>query len=61
MEAQTEFETLFQDSMSKIDMTPGSIVTATVIFIFYFYDVINDGLNSYVIIQNINSSILMVN
>ena len=46
MEAQTEFETLFQDSMSKIDMTPGSIVTATVIEIRDDYVVINAGLKS---------------
>ena len=31
MEAQSEFETLFHDSMDKINMTPGSIVNATVI------------------------------
>ena len=46
MEAQTEFETLFQDSMSKVDMTPGSIVTATVIEIRDDYVVINAGLKS---------------
>ena len=46
MEAQTEFETLFQDSMSKVDMTPGSIVIATVIEIRDDYVVINAGLKS---------------
>ena len=46
METQTEFETLFQDSMSKIDMTPGSIVTAKVIEIRDDFVVINAGLKS---------------
>ena len=46
METQTEFETLFQDSISKIDMTPGSIVTAKVIEIRDDFVVINAGLKS---------------
>jgi len=46
METQTEFETLFQDSVSKIDMTPGSIVTAKVIEIRDDFVVINAGLKS---------------
>ena len=46
METQTEFETLFQDSVSKIDMTPGSIVTAKVIEIRNDFVVINAGLKS---------------
>ena len=46
MESQSEFEVLFHDSMSNIDMTPGSIVTATVIEIRDDYVVINAGLKS---------------
>ena len=46
MEAQSEFEILFNDSMNKLDMTPGSIVTATVIEIRNDYVVINAGLKS---------------
>jgi len=46
METQTEFETLFQDSVSNIDMTPGSIVTAKVIEIRDDFVVINAGLKS---------------
>ena len=46
MEAQSEFEVLFHDSISNIDMTPGSIVTATVIEIRDDYVVINAGLKS---------------
>ena len=46
MESQSEFEVLFHDSMSNIDMTPGSIVTATVIEIRNDYVVINAGLKS---------------
>jgi small subunit ribosomal protein S1 len=46
MEAQSEFEILFNDSMDKLDMTPGSIVTATVIEIRNDYVVINAGLKS---------------
>jgi len=46
MEAQSEFEVLFHDSMSNVDMTPGSIVTATVIEIRNDYVVINAGLKS---------------
>jgi len=46
MEAQSEFEILFNDSMAKLDMTPGSIVTATVIEIRNDYVVINAGLKS---------------
>ena len=46
MEAQSEFEILFNDSMDKLDMTPGSIVKATVIEIRNDYVVINAGLKS---------------
>ena len=46
MEAQSEFEILFNDSMDKLDMTPGSIVSATVIEIRNDYVVINAGLKS---------------
>ena len=46
MESQSEFEVLFHDSMSNIDMTPGSIVTARVIEIRDDYVVINAGLKS---------------
>jgi small subunit ribosomal protein S1 len=46
MEAQSEFEILFNDSMAKVDMTPGSIVSATVIEIRNDYVVINAGLKS---------------
>jgi small subunit ribosomal protein S1 len=46
MEPQSEFEILFNDSMAKLDMTPGSIVTATVIEIRNDYVVINAGLKS---------------
>ncbi|MBT6734017.1 MAG: 30S ribosomal protein S1 [Gammaproteobacteria bacterium] len=46
MESQSEFEVLFHDSISNIDMTPGSIVTATVIEIRDDYVVINAGLKS---------------
>ena len=46
MEPQSEFEVLFHDSMSNIDMTAGSIVTATVIEIRNDYVVINAGLKS---------------
>ena len=46
MESQSEFEVLFHDSMSNIDMTPGSIVTAIVIEIRDDYVVINAGLKS---------------
>jgi small subunit ribosomal protein S1 len=46
MEPQSEFEVLFHDSMSNVDMTPGSIVTATVIEIRNDYVVINAGLKS---------------
>ena len=46
MEAQSEFEVLFHESMSNVDMTAGSIVTATVIEIRNDYVVINAGLKS---------------
>ena len=46
MEPQSEFEVLFHDSMNNVDMTPGSIVTATVIEIRDDYVVINAGLKS---------------
>ena len=46
MEPQSEFEVLFHDSMSNVDMTPGSIVTAKVIEIRNDYVVINAGLKS---------------
>ena len=46
IEAQSEFEILFHESMDKIDMTPGSIVTATVMEIRNDYVVINAGLKS---------------
>ena len=46
MESQSEFEVLFHDSMSNVDMTAGSIVTATVIEIRNDYVVINAGLKS---------------
>ena len=46
MVAQTEFETLFNDSMSNVDMTPGSIVSAKVIEIRDDYVIINAGLKS---------------
>ena len=46
MEPQSEFEVLFHDSMSNVDMTAGSIVTATVIEIRNDYVVINAGLKS---------------
>jgi small subunit ribosomal protein S1 len=46
MEPQSEFEVLFHDSMSNVNMTPGSIVTATVIEIRNDYVVINAGLKS---------------
>ena len=46
MEPQSEFEILFNDSMAKLDMTPGSIVTATVIEIRNDYVVINAGIKS---------------
>ena len=44
--SQSEFEILFHDSMNKINMTPGSIVTAKVIEIRNDYVVINAGLKS---------------
>ena len=43
---QSEFETLFKDSMEKIDMTPGSLINAEVIEIRNDYIVINAGLKS---------------
>ena len=46
MEAQSEFEVLFHDSIDKLDMTPGSIVNATVIDIRNDYVVIDAGLKS---------------
>jgi len=46
MEAQSEFEVLFHDSTAKLDMTPGSIVNATVIEIRNDYVVIDAGLKS---------------
>ena len=46
IEAQSEFEILFHDSMNKINMTPGSIVTAKVMEIRNDYVVINAGLKS---------------
>ena len=46
MAAQSEFEILFHDSMDKINMTPGSIVTAKVMEIRNDYVVINAGLKS---------------
>tara|TARA_Y100000996_G_scaffold404387_1_gene378434 strand:- start:2139 stop:3476 length:1338 start_codon:yes stop_codon:yes gene_type:complete len=46
MESQTEFETLFNDSINNVDMTPGSILTAKVIEIGDDYVVINAGLKS---------------
>ena len=46
MEAQSEFEVLFHDSIDKLDMTPGSIVNATVIEIRNDYVVIDAGLKS---------------
>ena len=46
IETQSEFEILFHESMDKIDMTPGSIVTATVMEIRNDYVVINAGLKS---------------
>ena len=46
MESQSEFEVLFHESMSNVDMTAGSIVTATVIEIRNDYVVINAGLKS---------------
>ena len=46
MEPQSEFEVLFHESMSNVDMTAGSIVTATVIEIRNDYVVINAGLKS---------------
>ena len=46
MESQTEFETLFNDSINNVDMTPGSLLTANVIEIGDDYVVINAGLKS---------------
>ena len=46
MTRSEEFEILFHESMDKIDMTPGSIVTATVMEIRNDYVVINAGLKS---------------
>tara|TARA_A100001011_G_C14305017_1_gene842640 strand:- start:1826 stop:3169 length:1344 start_codon:yes stop_codon:yes gene_type:complete len=46
IEAQSEFEILFHESMDKLDMTPGSIVNATVMEIRNDYVVINAGLKS---------------
>ena len=46
MESQTEFETLFNDSINNVDMTPGSILTAKVIEIGDDYVVINAGSNT---------------
>ena len=46
MSTQGEFEALFKDSVSKIDMTPGSIVNAKVIEIRDDYVIINAGLKS---------------
>ena len=46
MEAQSEFEVLFHDSTAKLEMTPGSIVNATVIEIRNDYVVIDAGLKS---------------
>ena len=43
---QSEFETLFKDSIEKIDMTPGSLVNAEVIEIRNDYIIINAGLKS---------------
>ena len=43
MEAQSEFEVLFHDSIDKLDMTPGSIVNATVIDIRNDYVVIREA------------------
>ena len=41
-----EFETLFNASIDKIDMTPGSIVNAQVIDIRNDYVIVNAGLKS---------------
>ena len=43
---QSEFESLFQESIKDIDMTPGSIVNAKVIDIREDFIVINAGLKS---------------
>ena len=43
---QSEFESLFQESIKDIDMTPGSIVNATVIDIKEDFIVISAGLKS---------------
>ena len=49
---QSEFESLFQESIKDIDMTPGSIVNATVIDIREDFIVISAGLKSEVIPRN---------
>ena len=46
METQTEFESLLNDSIGKVDMTPGSIVSAKVIEIRDDFVIINAGLKS---------------
>ena len=47
---QSEFESLFQESIKDIDMTPGSIVNAKFIDIREDFIVISAGLKSEVII-----------
>ena len=46
MSTQSEFESLFNASVDKIDMTPGSIVNAKVIEIRNDYVIVNAGLKS---------------
>ena len=50
MDSQQEFETLFKDSISKVDMTPGCIIKAEVIDIKDDFVIISAGLKSEAII-----------
>ena len=58
---QSEFESLFQESIKDIDMTPGSIVNATVIDIKEDFIVISAGLKSEVSFLEINLLVQMAN
>ena len=58
---QSEFESLFQESIKDIDMTPGSIVNATVIDIKEDFIVISGDSNLRVSFLEINLLVQMAN
>ena len=58
---QSEFESLFQESIKDIDMTPGSIVNAKVIDIREDFIIIAQDSNLKVSFLEINLPIQMVN